>query len=330
MVESAKHMHRVCGHVQAVLSRTGFLAAEEEDENMGMDDTDEVDAQYIFGAEPDSDQEVAVGVQWSETIGSYLPSSGCTEHPIPRGEPSATQLDAIRKRQRVDNVERDETGNARIFANGWLVGRPLRSNACRSCGTDLKNSPNTTQVGSAVIHSVSNSFHHEIHAAVCQQCGEISLWEPHQDAIHMISNSEGGIEQQTHFEHTINFFLLCVQITMRSVYCVYTITYCVQRTVCNGYFYSLCVQITTRSIHCVYTITYCVQRTVCNLLCAQLHCLQTRSPKYFFQEDGSSFIGSWAMCWERLESSVGCPCTSGTSFETQDSLWKACTTTMRV
>ena len=188
-------MHRVCGHVQAVLSRTGFLAAEEEDENMGMDDTDEVDAQYIFGAEPDSDQEVAVGVQWSETIGSYLPSSGCTEHPIPRGEPSATQLDAIRKRQRVDNVERDETGNARIFANGWLVGRPLRSNACRSCGADLKNSPNTTQVGSAVIHSVSNSFHHEIHAAVCQQCGEISLWEPHQDAIHMISNSEGGIEQ---------------------------------------------------------------------------------------------------------------------------------------
>ena len=327
MVESAKHMHRVCGHVQAVLSRTGFLAAEEEDENMGMDDTDEVDAQYIFGAEP---EEVAVGVQWSETIGSYLPSSGCTEHPIPRGEPSATQLDAIRKRQRVDNVERDETGNARIFANGWLVGRPLRSNACRSCGADLKNSPNTTQVGSAVIHSVSNSFHHEIHAAVCQQCGEISLWEPHQDAIHMISNSEGGIEQQTHFEHTINFFLLCVQITMRSVYCVYTITYCVQRTVCNGYFYSLCVQITTRSIHCVYTITYCVQRTVCNLLCAQLHCLQTRSPKNFFQEDGSLFIGSWAMCWERLESSVGCPCTSGTTFETQDSLWKACTTTMRV
>jgi hypothetical protein len=208
MVESAKHMHRVCGHVQAVLSRTGFLAAEEEDENMGMNDADEADAEYILGADLDSEQEVAVGVQWSETIGSYLPSSGCTEHPIPRGEPSAIQLDAIRKRHRVDNVERDETGNARIFANGWLVGRPLRPNACRSCGVDIKNSPNTTQVGSAVIHSVSNSFYHDIHAVVCQQCVDKGLWEPHEDAIHMISNSEGGTDRilSTHY----NFYLLCV------------------------------------------------------------------------------------------------------------------------
>ena len=41
MVESAKHMNRVCGHAQAVLTRTGFLAAEEDSENPDLSDADE-------------------------------------------------------------------------------------------------------------------------------------------------------------------------------------------------------------------------------------------------------------------------------------------------
>ena len=54
------------------------------------------------------------------------------------------------------------------------------------------------QAGRAVIHSISNSFLHEIHTVACQQCGHVSTWEPHEDAIHMISNSEGGAEQKPH------------------------------------------------------------------------------------------------------------------------------------
>jgi len=198
MVESAKHMNRVCGHAQAVLTRTGFLAAEEDSENPDLSDADE--AGYNFGIELDSEHEIAVGVQWSDTNGSYHPSSGCTEHPIPRGEPSSIQLEAIRKRQRVDNVERDEIGNARIFENGWLMGRPLRPNFCSSCGADLiVLATKTVQAGRAVIHSISNSFHHEIHTVECQQCGHVNTWEPHQDAIHMISNTEGGASRLHHF-----------------------------------------------------------------------------------------------------------------------------------
>ena len=204
MGESAKQMHRVCGHVQAVLTRTGFLAAEEEPENPDMSDADE--AGYNLGVDLDSEQEIAVGVQWSDTIGCYLPSSGCTEHPIPRGEPSSIQLEAIRKRHRVDNVERDESGNARIFENGWLMGKPLRPNCCRNCGVDLTILATVAeQAGRAVIHSISNSFLHEIHTVACQQCGHVSTWEPHEDAIHMISNSEGGAERKPHS------FPLCTQ-----------------------------------------------------------------------------------------------------------------------
>ena len=204
MVESAKQMHRVCGHVQAVLTRTGFLAAEEEPENPDTSDADE--AGYNLGVDLDSEQEIAVGVQWSDTIGCYLPSSGCTEHPIPRGEPSSIQLEAIRKRHRVDNVERDESGNARIFENGWLMGKPLRPNYCRHCGVDLTILTTVAeQAGRAVIHSISNSFLHEIHTVACQQCGHVSTWEPHEDAIHMISNSEGGAERKPHS------FPLCTQ-----------------------------------------------------------------------------------------------------------------------
>ena len=252
MVESAKQMHRVCGHVQAVLNRTGFLAAEEEPENPDMSDADE--AGYNLGVDVDSEQEVAVGVQWSDTNGSYHPSSGCTEYPIPRGEPSSIQLEAIRKRHRVDNVERDESGNARIFENGWLMGRPLRPKCCRNCRVDLRILEAVAeQAGRAVIHSISNSFLHEIHTVACKQCGYVSTWEPHEDAIHMISNSEGGAERRPFISLMQIVYLLCVPFT---VHCVFTI-YCVRYTI------------------------YCVQFVACNLLCAQFNCVLTTFPKCF-------------------------------------------------
>jgi hypothetical protein len=200
MIRSLKDMKFVCGHAQAVLSKLDFRL----NDSTSPSESDGADPFADWDADDLDHHEISEGVRWSETKGAYVAASDCSQSEIPRLCLLAHQLDAIRRRQRLDDVFRDaETGDALETRNGWLLGKPLRASVCRECRSDLLGLPRDkffVASRETVIHSIAVSVTHHLEVWICATCGVENCWLPEQEAVHMISNGdEGGQTQPVNF-----------------------------------------------------------------------------------------------------------------------------------
>ena len=196
MIRSAKDLKFVCGHAQAILSKLDFRL----NDSPTASDGDGADPFADWDADELDHHEISEGVRWSETKGAYEAAPDCSQSEIPRLCLLEHQLDAIRRRQRLDDVLRDPvTGDALETRNGWLLGKPLRASVCRECRSDLLGLPRDKFFVSSretVIHSISVSVAHRLEVWNCGTCGVESRWSPEQEAVHMISNGDEGGKTQ--------------------------------------------------------------------------------------------------------------------------------------
>ena len=211
MVRNVKDMKFVCGHAQAVLSQLNFRL----NESTSASDSDGADPFADWDTEDLDHQEISEGVHWSETKGAYVPAPDCSQSEIPRLCLLGDQLDAIRRRQRLDDVLRDDsTGDALETRNGWLLGKPLRASVCRECRSDLLSLPRDkffVASRETVIHSIAVSVAHQLEVWTCETCGVENHWLPEQAAVHMISNgNEGGKTQSVNLNSSCKTFIGCL------------------------------------------------------------------------------------------------------------------------